>query len=49
MYELSSFTPYKGETLKENEIVLAWSVRTGYYFSQLSNVPTEHRIIAKEI
>jgi hypothetical protein len=48
MYELESFTPYKGELLKENEIVLAWDARTGYYFSQLDKVPTNHKIIAKE-
>jgi len=34
MYSLSAFTPYTDQSLTGESVVLIWSQKTGYFFSQ---------------
>lgn len=34
MYHISDFIPYDGKFVQDSQIVLVWSVQTGYYFTE---------------
>lgn len=46
MYPLNEFTPFKGQSIKPDDIILSWSKSTGYCFLKFSEINPNSIVIA---
>lgn len=45
MFDLKEFVAYDGSNLSNSHPVLVWSLKTGYFFTQFSDVNEGERIV----
>lgn len=48
MYDIENFVGYDGIDLEHDHVVLVWSSKSGYHFTEYKNVDECEKIVARE-